>query len=76
MTHGIITCLIHPEKIEEPNRTRLLVGGNKVQYPGDARTPSANHLTVKLLIKRIISANGANLMSVDIKDFYLNTSML
>ncbi len=27
-TYGLITCLVHPEKIDKPNRTRLVAGGD------------------------------------------------
>jgi hypothetical protein len=47
VTYGLITCLIRPEKIEEPNQTRLVAGGDRVQYPGDAGTPIAYLITVK-----------------------------
>jgi hypothetical protein len=30
MTYGLITTLIRPEKLDEPNRTRLVVGGDRV----------------------------------------------
>ena len=50
VTCRLITCLIRPEKKEELNQTRLVVGGNRVHYPGNAGTPTANLLTVKLLI--------------------------
>ena len=36
---------------------------------------TANLLTVKLLINSIISTAGAKFMTMDIKDFYLNTPM-
>ncbi len=62
-------------KIDEPNRTRLVAGGNRVHYPGDAGTPAANLLTVKLLLNSIISTPNAKFMTMDIKDFYLNTPM-
>ncbi len=75
MAYGLITCLIRPEKIEEPNETRFVVGGNRVHYPGHAGTPTANLLTVKLLINSIISTPNAKYMTMDIKDFYLNTPM-
>jgi hypothetical protein len=74
-TYGLITCLISPEKIDEPNRTRLVAGGDRVHYPGDAGTPTADLLTVKLLINSIISTPGAKFMTMDIKDFSLNTPM-
>ena len=75
VTYSLITCLIRPEKLDKPNRTRLVVGGDRVHYPGDARTPIANLLTVKLLLNSIVSTAGAKFMTMDIKDFYLNTPM-
>jgi hypothetical protein len=75
MTYGLITCLIRPEKIEEPNQTRLVVGGDRVHYPGDAGTPTADLLTVKLLNNSTISTPNTKYMTMDIKDFYLNTPM-
>ncbi len=75
VTYGLITCLVQPEKLDEPNRTRLFAGGNRVHYPGDTGTPTADLLTIKILINSIISTAGAKVMTMDIKDFYLNTLM-
>jgi hypothetical protein len=75
MTYGLITTLIRPEKIDKPNRTRLVAGGNRVHYPGDAGTPTANLLTIKLLLNSIISTLKAKFMTMDIKDFYFDTPM-
>jgi hypothetical protein len=50
--YSLITCLIRPEKTEEPNRTRLVAGGDRVHYPFDTSTPTADLLTVKILIKK------------------------
>ena len=49
------------------------MGGNLINYPGDCGTPTANLLTVKLLLKSIISTPNAKFMSIDITDFYLKT---
>jgi hypothetical protein len=76
VTYGLITCLIRPEKIDEPNRTRLVAGGDRVHYPFDAGTPIADLLTVKLLINSVISTPGARFFTMDIKNFYLNTPMV
>jgi hypothetical protein len=54
---------------------RLVAGGDRVHYPGDAGMPTANLLTIKLLINSNISTMGAKFMTMDIKDFYLNTPM-
>jgi hypothetical protein len=52
-----------------------VAGGDRVHYPGNAGTPTADLLTVKLLINSIISTTSARFMMLDIKDFYLNTPM-
>ena len=63
-----------PEK-SDPYQIRLTVGGNLIAYPGDCGTPTVDLLTVKLLLNSIISTLGAKFMTIDIKDFYLNTPM-
>ncbi len=75
VTYGLITCLIRPKKTDEPNRTRLVAGGDRVHYPGDTGMPTADLLTIKLLINSVISTSGAKFMAMDITDFYLNTPM-
>jgi hypothetical protein len=75
VTYGLITCLIRPEKNDEPNRTRLVAGGDRVHYPFDAGTPTADLLTMKLLLNRVISTPGARFFTIDIKNFYLCTPM-
>jgi hypothetical protein len=71
VTYGLITCLIRPEKTKEPNRTRLVAGGDKVHYSFNTGTPTANLLTVKLLINSVISTPRARFFMIDIKNFYL-----
>jgi hypothetical protein len=56
-------------------RTRVTMGGNLVNFPGDCGTPTADLLTVKLLLNSIISTKNAKFMTLDIKDFYLMTPM-
>ena len=73
--YGLITTLIRPEKLDEPNRTRLVAGGDCVHFPGNAGTPTVDLLTVKLLLNSVISTKNARFMTMDTKDFYLNTPM-
>ena len=75
ITYGLITCLIRPEKTNEPNRTRLVAGGDRVHYPFNAGTPTANLLTIKLLINSVISTTGPRFFTMDIKNFYICTPM-
>jgi hypothetical protein len=75
VTYGLITCLIRSEKIDKPNRTRLVAGGDRVHYPYNAGTPTANLLTIKLLINSLILTPGARFFTMGIKNFYLCTPM-
>ena len=63
-----------PEKLDL-YRTRLKVGGDRVNYLGDCGTPTVNLLTVKLLLNSFITTPNAKFITIDIKDFYLNTPM-
>eukprot|EP00804_Cyclotella_cryptica_P021394 CCRYP_021023-RA/>CCRYP_021023-RA protein AED:0.34 eAED:0.34 QI:0/0/0/1/0.5/0.33/3/0/346 len=74
VTYGRIVANFRPEK-EDPYRIRLTVGGNRINYPGDCGTPTADMITVKILLNSVISTLNAKFMTIDIKDFYLNTPM-
>ena len=54
---------------------RLTIGGEQVNYLGDCGTPTIYLLNVKILINSFISSPNANFITIDIKDFYLNTPM-
>eukprot|EP00804_Cyclotella_cryptica_P020749 CCRYP_016588-RA/>CCRYP_016588-RA protein AED:0.03 eAED:0.02 QI:0/0/0/1/1/1/3/0/1217 len=75
VTYGCIVANYRPKK-EDPYRIRLTVGGNRITYPGDCGTPTADMLTTKILLNSVISTKGARFMTIDIKDFYLNTPMV
>jgi hypothetical protein len=53
----------------------ITMGGNLINYPGDCRTPTADLLTVKLLLNSAISTLNAKFMTLDLEDFYLMTPM-
>ena len=74
VTYSRIVANYRPEK-EDPNRIRLTVGGNRINFPGDCGTPTTDMCTFKLLLNSIVSTQGAMFMTIDIKDFYLNTPM-
>jgi len=73
-TYGRIVCNVRPQK-EEIYRTRLTVGGNLIDFPGNKSTPTADLLTAKLLINSTISTPGAVFLGIDLANFYLNTPM-
>ena len=74
VTYGRIVTAYRPEKAE-PNRTRLTIGGDRINYPDEVGTPTADLLTVKHLFNSVISTPGAKFMTLDIKNFYLNTPL-
>ena len=74
VTYGIVLFSYRPEN-KDPNRTRLTVGGDRVHYPGDCRTPTVDLPTEKMLQNSVISTPGYRYMTFDIKYFYLNKHM-
>jgi hypothetical protein len=52
---------------EEKETTRLTVGGDQIEYPGDKSTRTAGHTTANILIKGVISTQGAKFLFIDIK---------
>ena len=73
-TYGCICCNVHLQK-EEIYCTRLMVGGNLIDFLGNTSTPTADLLTAKLLINSTISTPGAVFLGIDLANFYLNTPM-
>ena len=53
-------------KKAEVNRTRLTVGGDKINYPGAVSTPTAEMLVAKILFNSVISTKNAKFMTIDI----------
>ena len=74
VTYVSFVCNYRPKK-EEKERTHLVIGGNGINYPGDAGTPTADLLTIKLLANSVVSTKNTKMLTMDLKDFYLNTPM-
>jgi hypothetical protein len=72
VTYGSFSCDLKPNK-EEVNRTRLTMGGDRINYPDDCRTPTADMILFKILINSILSTPNAKCLMMDITDFYLQT---
>jgi len=74
VTYGRIVVDFRPNK-SEPNRTRLTVGGDRIDYPGVVRTDTADMMTAKLLLNSVVSTPRARCCILDVKDFYLNNKL-
>ena len=73
-TYLRVVAAYRPAK-QDPYRIRWTVGGNRITYDGCKYTPNAELTTVKLLLNSIISTPNNKFMSLDLKDFYLNTPL-
>eukprot|EP00957_Ditylum_brightwellii_P022349 1686567-Ditylum_brightwellii.AAC.1 len=73
-TYGSIVCNHRPQKADL-NQACLVVGRDRVEYPFDVSTPTADLVIDKILMNSVISTNGAKFWTMDIKNFYLNTPM-
>ena len=76
VTYANMVCDHRPIKTE-PNRVRLTVSGNRLDYAYDVGSPAASLLEAKLLINSTISDadKGALFFAADLKDFFLATPM-
>jgi hypothetical protein len=74
VTHGSFVVDIKDHK-EEKECTRLIVGGDQIEYPGEKSTRTAGLTTAKNLINSVISTLGSKCLVIDIKNFYLNTTL-
>ena len=74
VTYGQFVCTERPEK-SETNRSRLVIGGDRINYPGEVATPTAEMLVAKLLFNSVVSTKGAKFMTMDISNFYLMTPL-
>jgi hypothetical protein len=74
VTYGSFVVDIKDHK-EEKERTRLTVGGDHIEYPGDKSTRTAGLTTAKILINSVISTQHAKFLVIDINFFYLNTPL-
>ena len=73
-TYLRIVAELKPNKAEK-RRVRFTVGGDKLHYSGNVSTPTADLTVVKCLLNSVVSTPNARFLTVDIKDFYLNTPM-
>ena len=73
-TYARFVCSYRPPKAE-PYRTRITVGGNLIDYPGNLSMKVADMTTFKILVNSTLSTPGARWLSLDVKNYYLGTPM-
>ena len=74
VTYARIVVDYRPQK-EDPNRVRITVGGNLIDYPFELTTRTADLTTSKVMWNSVISTPGARYACADVKNFYLETPL-
>ena len=74
VTYARIVVDYRPQK-EDPNRVRITVGGNLINYPFELTTRTADITTSKIMWNLVISTPGAQYSAADVKFFYLGTPL-
>ena len=70
VTYGRLVVDIRPLK-EEKYHVRMTVGGDKLNFCGDASSVAAYLATVKLILNSVVSTKGEKFTTADIKDFLM-----
>eukprot|EP00957_Ditylum_brightwellii_P203079 15333128-Ditylum_brightwellii.AAC.1 len=73
-TYGRIVVYYRPQKAD-PNKIKLTVGGNRVDYTYNASTLTADLTTSNILMNSTMSTPNTKFMMSDINNFYLNTPL-
>ena len=74
VSYSRLVASIRPDKTET-HRVRVTVGSNMLDFPGDTTTNCASLTTTKCILKITISTPGYRFITLDIKNFYYNTTM-
>jgi hypothetical protein len=74
ITYGKLVCDHKPNKAEKECVT-LTVGGDRLDYSGEVATSTADITTFKILINSTLSTEQAEMMMMDIKNYYLGTPL-
>ena len=72
ITYARIVINHRPQK-DNPNRVRITIGGNLINYPYELTTRTADIVSTKIMWNSIISTPGAKFGGADIKNMYLET---
>jgi hypothetical protein len=65
-TYARFVCDIRHQKTEA-HRTRMTVGGDRINYPGDVATKIADITTTKILLNSVVSTPNAKFMTLHLK---------
>jgi hypothetical protein len=67
-------CAYKPHKAD-PHRVCMTVGGDRIEYPFEVATKTANLTVTKAILKSVCSTKAALYMNMDIKNYYIGTPL-
>ena len=70
VTYGSFVCNFCNEKSGK-NRTLFVAGVDRINYPSEVATPTADMLVSKILFNSVVFTRNAKFMTMDISNFYL-----
>jgi hypothetical protein len=73
-TYIRVVCADRPEKTN-PKHVRWTAGGDRINCPGNKTCKTADFTTAKLMFNSVISTPNAKFMGIDLKDFYLCSTL-
>jgi hypothetical protein len=73
-TYIKFVCAYKPHKAD-PHRMRTTVGGDRVEYPSEVATKTAELTVTKAILNSVCYTKGALYMNMDIKKYYLCTPL-
>jgi hypothetical protein len=73
-TYILVVCADRPEK-PNPRRVRWTAGGDRIFYPGNKNTKTADIATAKLMLNSVIITPNGRFMTIDLKYFYLYSDL-
>ena len=62
-----------PEKVDNPWRTRITAGGDKLDYDGETMVNSADYTTIKCHWNSVLSSPGYKYATMDAGNMYLES---
>ena len=76
VTYARMVCDIRPKK-DNVYRTRLTVGGDRLDFFSNASSPAASLLDTKIIVNSVISNadEGARFITLDLKDYFLQSDL-
>ena len=74
VAHTRVVCKVRPTK-EDPNRTRITIGGNTIAYLGDTGTKTGSLELVKGVFNSVCSQKNVKFLTADLANFYLETPL-